>query len=288
MSACEGKYESFFGPESTIPVKETMGEGQEDPQDNKPVDSPKQTDNARPASPQSDQWSDYDENDDDLREIPVFSHAIQSESTQWPIKMEPDIKSVLHEITAKVDRLANDNATMIIAQAESSRINQELRDEVERLRADNSNRRGKLDSAKRISKAKATKGQRATSVLPTGSAVQRAMQVNTLGGDPSSSDESDDDKKSDKLLPKGKYTPPQNSTSDGNESESSSEGFGDIFDEELDSAHSSDSETTKKRKHAAHKRYRAYLARLKYQQAFLKTTPPFIYNDEVQATLFKK
>lgn len=72
-------------------------------------------DKARSASPQSDQWSNYDKNDDDLREIPIFGQAIQSESTPWPIKMEPDNRSMLHEITAKVNRLADDNASLIIA-----------------------------------------------------------------------------------------------------------------------------------------------------------------------------
>lgn len=62
----------------------------------------------------------------------------------------------------------------------------------------------------------------------------------------------------------------------------------DMFPEAPDSVHSSDSEPTKSRKRKLKRRYNDKMLRLKYQQGFLKVDPPFVYNGEVRADLYKK
>ena len=80
--------------------------------------------------------------------------------------------------------------------------------------------------------------------------------------------------------------------SPGDSSDSSDSGdsdFGaDFLAIEPESDHASDSEDTKRRKRAARRKYRATMARLKYQQGFLKHEPPFTYNGEATAMIFKK
>lgn len=87
-----------------------------------------------------------------------------------------------------------------------------------------------------------------------------SIQGDNPGGDLlSSSDESDNKKGPNKSPPKRKHSPSQDRSSNGNNLKSSVEELGDIFDEELDWTHSSDSESTTKCKRAAHKWYRARL-----------------------------
>jgi hypothetical protein len=62
----------------------------------------------------------------------------------------------------------------------------------------------------------------------------------------------------------------------------------DIFHDEPESDHPSDSEGTKRRKREKRRRHRAKLNALKYHQSFIKNDPPFKYNGEIQISLFKK
>lgn len=255
----------------------------EEQEDNESIANPERSD-----SPRSDRWSDYDEDDDDIGEIPSFGARPEGQST--PIispenaKPEPqgNVKTVVAEITMKVDSLAADNAALMIAQAKANDENKRLQDEIKRLTA--AGQKTDHKSEQRASTA------RATSVLPPGSAVNRAIHGDRPGGGPSDPGDSDDGGKPPKKDPgKGKKPARKESTPDPDDSDTGDDkDKGDIFDDEPESDHASDSAGTKKRKRAARRRYRARIARLKYQQAFLKTTPPFIYNGEVQATLFKK
>jgi hypothetical protein len=79
-----------------------------------------------------------------------------------------------------------------------------------------------------------------------------------------------------------------NDSSDSSDSESSDFGS-DFLAIEPESDHDSDSASVKRVKHAARRKYRAKMAKLKYQQGFLKHEPPFIYQGEPNAgTIFKK
>lgn len=80
--------------------------------------------------------------------------------------------------------------------------------------------------------------------------------------------------------------PPGDSSSDS--SSSGSEPDSNIFHISPPSDHSSDSEPTKRRKRHNRRKHRTRLERLKYQQGFLKTDPPFKYDGEVKASQFKK
>ena len=75
------------------------------------------------------------------------------------------------------------------------------------------------------------------------------------------------------------------SDSSSNSSQSSD---GNIFRQEPESDHSSDSDGTKRRKHEKHCRHRAKMNTLKYHQSFLKNDSPFKYNGEIQASTYKK
>lgn len=127
-------------------------------------------------------------------------------------------------------------------------------------------------------------------MLPPRSAVNHAINGDKLGGPPDSRDSDDNGGKPLRKDPgRGKKLPKKESTPDlGDSDPGSKNDKGDIFDDEPESDHASDSAETKKGKHAAHREYHTCIACLKYQQAFLKMTPLFIYNREVQATLFKK
>jgi hypothetical protein len=77
------------------------------------------------------------------------------------------------------------------------------------------------------------------------------------------------------------------SSSDSSDSESS-DFSSDFLAIEPESDHDSDSVATKRTKRAARRKYRAKMAKLKYQQGFLKHEPPFTYQGEPNATTFKK
>ncbi|KAG2133736.1 hypothetical protein DEU56DRAFT_913853 [Suillus clintonianus] len=140
--------------------------------------------------------------------------------------------------------------------------------------------------------------QRASSVLPAGSSVKRAMtgplhDANDPGPDDSqsSSDSSSDDDEessteSDEVSkpPKGKRQRERSPRTKALTPE-----FGvDFLAMEPESEHDSDSADTKRLKRRARREYRAKLNLLKYQQGFIKNEPPFIYNGEANATTFKK
>lgn len=140
--------------------------------------------------------------------------------------------------------------------------------------------------------------QRASSILPAGSSVKRAM-TGFDHGDPDMSDpdpmsgsegecsstESNVERnpkarrqKSSKSLKKRKETRKLTKNLD-----ETSTGFGiDFLVLEPDSDHDSDSDTTKRSK------WHAKLNLLKYQQGFIKNKPPFMYNGDANATTFKK
>lgn len=245
----------------------------------------------RSDTPRSDRWSDYDEDDDDISEIPSFGARPEGQSTliispkNAKPKSQPtqgNVKMVVAEISMKVDALAADNTALMIAQAKANSENKRLQDEIKRLTA------AGQDTDRKSEQHAFTACM--TSVLPPGSAVNRAIHGDRPGGGPSDPGDSDDEGKPPKKDPgKGQKPARKKSTSEPDNSDpGDNNDKGDIFDDEPESDHASDSAGTKKRKRAAHRRYHARIACLKYQQAFLKTTPPFIYNREVQATLFKK
>ncbi|KAJ7147727.1 hypothetical protein C8R43DRAFT_953081 [Mycena crocata] len=115
--------------------------------------------------------------------------------------------------------------------------------------------------------------RKASSKLPRSSRLKRAMGSD--GSDSSSSDSESSDKKN-----TSHWRLPEIPSSEESES--------DYFPMEPDSVHSSDSEPTKSAKRRAKRRYKDSIARLKFQQGFLKADPPFIYAAEVKADVFNK
>lgn len=61
-----------------------------------------------------------------------------------------------------------------------------------------------------------------------------------------------------------------------------------IFDEEPESDHESDTDDMRRTKREARRKHRAQLNKLRYQANFVKEDPPFKYNGEVQASTFKR
>ncbi|PPQ86489.1 hypothetical protein CVT25_007548 [Psilocybe cyanescens] len=216
-------------------------------------------------------------------------------------------------IAGKMDKLYTQNADLMEHQASLLRMNKDLRNELHRLKMANSTKGRTTAPPYDRTRPLKERSARASSILPRGSAVHQAITGDNRNGTTPPDDDGDGDKppmmgSSDKKkLTTGKRDPPKkensprqgkipskkgppsdpgdDSSSSGDSSDDESD---DIFDEEPESVRSGDSESTKKNKRAERKRYRARIACLKYQQAFLKTSPPFIYNGEVQATLFKK
>jgi len=106
---------------------------------------------------------------------------------------------------------------------------------------------------------------RATSRLPPQSSIHRAIFGDVGGGEPDSS------------------------SSSSSESSSSDSFTGrNLFRKEPGLDHGSDSSHTKQKKRDRRRKHRAKMTELKYQHAFLKNDPPFKYNGELQAGLFKK
>ncbi|KAF9443692.1 hypothetical protein P691DRAFT_787636, partial [Macrolepiota fuliginosa MF-IS2] len=60
-----------------------------------------------------------------------------------------------------------------------------------------------------------------------------------------------------------------------------------LFNEEPDSDHDSDSDSTRCQKREVCKRHHAQLKKLQYQAQFVKIDPPFVYKGEIQALSFK-
>ncbi|KAF9234317.1 hypothetical protein BU15DRAFT_79141 [Melanogaster broomeanus] len=116
---------------------------------------------------------------------------------------------------------------------------------------------------------------RASSQLPKGSNLRRALVGVSPSSDPSSSDSSSSSSSSE-------------SSSARNSDDGSSSSDSTLFPDEPDSVHSSDSEATKSKKRREKRRYKKKMLRLKYQQSFLKIDPPFICNGEVRAETYKK
>ncbi|KIM76333.1 hypothetical protein PILCRDRAFT_12925 [Piloderma croceum F 1598] len=119
-----------------------------------------------------------------------------------------------------------------------------------------------------------------SSKLPKASGLRRAMHGD---GPPSHSDSSSTSASSNEYGRRGREHK-SNSDSDGSEQFHGR----DLFRKEPDSDHSSDSEGARRRKRDKRRRHRAKLQELKYQQSFLKQDPPFKYQGEIQASLFKK
>ena len=106
---------------------------------------------------------------------------------------------------------------------------------------------------------------RATSQLPPQSSIYHAI-FDDVGGDE-----------------------PDSSLSSSSESSSSDLFTGcNLFQKEPGSDHSSDSSHTKQKKCDCCQKHHAKITELKYQHTFLKNDPPFKYNGELQAGLFKK
>ncbi|KAJ7150634.1 hypothetical protein C8R46DRAFT_1198216 [Mycena filopes] len=157
-----------------------------------------------------------------------------------------------------------------------------------RIRPKKAKRRDRSTSrAERRAKRKASeerkKPQRyrtASAKLPKGSCLRRAMK----GNEPDDSDysSSSDDSGSDSSVDLTWKLPDIPSSSSSEDSGS------DFFPEEPDSEHSSDSEPTKSAKRRAKRRYKDAMARMKFQQGFLKADPPFVYDGEAKADIFNK
>jgi len=126
------------------------------------------------------------------------------------------------------------------------------------------------------------KAGRASSRLPAKSGLWRVMQGygnrdSDLSSSSSTASESGGMQKAEREHDRAKDATESGWSSDEN-----------IFHQEPELDHSSDSDATKRRKREKRRRHRAKMNELKYHQSFLKNDPPFKYNGEVQASTFKK
>ncbi|CAA7268324.1 unnamed protein product [Cyclocybe aegerita] len=208
---------------------------------------------ARDASPR--QWSDYEE-DEDIGPVPDFSPKAPSHEAGGSVANKDTLD--------KVVILEAENAFLSGTRLESKRINHELHRELNKLKAKLSIK----GTAKNV--AKPVIAQHASSVLPASSLVQRAISgaVPTRGGAPGLNKSSGSKKPSSKEpsqkgssgrgatlshLP-GLGDNPPDPSDDSSERSSGSSGS-DFFNNEPDSNYNSDSEGTKRKKRAAHKKY---------------------------------
>lgn len=176
---------------------------------------------------------------------------------------------IVQNIKEKINNMVAENVTLLEANATALADNEKLRNEVRGLKAKQSkgsNNEGGTNPIKSESASPRVARIRASSVLPAGSAVRRAISGDNPENDSSSS--SDDDRKK----PGGggddkRPTPPKKGNKPGkkprkrrssspdsespDDSSPDSNGPGDIFDEEPESEHSSDSDSTKSCKRQA-------------------------------------
>ncbi|KAJ3554430.1 hypothetical protein NP233_g12425 [Leucocoprinus birnbaumii] len=124
--------------------------------------------------------------------------------------------------------------------------------------------------------------KRASSSLPQSSMLKKAMYGDP--GDDGGSSSSDDDDEG-KGSGGGGYG---GGSRRGGSRKPESDSGGDVFDEEPESDHSSDSDGARRHKRELRRKHRAKLAKIRYQVNFLKEDPPFKYEGQLQASTFKK